>query len=384
MNIDALPREWDVIVVGAGVAGSVSAYRLARRGLSVLLVEKSAWPRDKVCGGCVNVATLQALSDAGLTDISGAGAAYSTMRLASGRRQALLPLPAGLAISRRRLDELLVTRARDAGVVFVSDTQAVLDAAKANARHVMLRQHQQQVMMATKLVVGCDGLASRLLRKDAPKALEIEAGSRIGVGATVTAAPGFYEPGTIHMACGPHGYAGLVRVENDKLNMGAALGPAWTKQCGGPAAAIAEVLRTAAFPRFDALIDANWQGTPQLTRRRHRLGSERVLIVGDAAGYVEPFTGEGMGWALAGAAAVEPFAIEAVGGWRDDVVSRWTARYAEVTRARQRGCQGVSMLLRHPHLMASLLPLVNAMPALVTPLTAWLNRDYKLDCVEAK
>ncbi|HLI18794.1 MAG TPA: FAD-dependent oxidoreductase, partial [Rhodanobacteraceae bacterium] len=60
------PREWDVIVVGAGVAGAMSATHLARAGLRVLLVEKSSWPRDKACGGCLSGVALRMLARAGI------------------------------------------------------------------------------------------------------------------------------------------------------------------------------------------------------------------------------------------------------------------------------------------------------------------------------
>lgn len=384
MTLDALPREWDVIVVGAGVAGAVSAYRLARRGLSVLLVEKSRWPRNKVCGGCINAASLRMLADIGLTDIHQAGRPYSALCLASGRRHATLVLPAGLAISRRQLDAMLTERAVAAGARFVCATQAVLGPSDAHVRHVTLRQRHRQATVTAKLVLGCDGLGSRLLREAASERPTVAAGSRIGLGTTLAGAPDAYTPGAIHMACGRYGYVGLVRVEEDRLNIGAALDPAWVKRHAGPAAAVAGVLRGAGFTSFEALYAANWQGTPHLTRRCQRLGAERVLVLGDAAGYVEPFTGEGMGWALAGAAAVEPFALSAMDAWRDDLVTGWSARHAQVIRTRQRGCRGISMLLRRPWLVASLLPVMQAAPGAVAPLAAWLNRDYRLDAMEAK
>ncbi len=375
MDLEALPRDWDVVVVGAGVAGAVSAYRLARRGLRVLLIDKSRWPRDKACGGCVNAAALRALSEAGLGDVGEAGAIYSRMRLASGRRQAVLPLPTGRAISRRRLDWMLARRAADAGARFLPATHAALGATKANSRDVTLRHGPQCVTVTTKLVLGCDGLQSRLLREETSAKLEVDAGSHIGVGATV-AAPPLYRPGAIHMACGSHGYVGLVRAEDDRLTVGAALDPAWVKHCGGPGVAVPEVLHAAGFPVFEALLQARWHGTPRLTRRRHRLGGERVLVLGDAAGYVEPFTGGGMAWALAGAAAIEPLALAAVECWRNDLVDRWTARHTRLIRTRQRGCRGISILLRRPLLVAALLPLIDIAPVAVAPLTAWLNREY--------
>lgn len=382
MNIEALSRRWDIVVVGAGVAGAVAAYRLARRGLKVLLVEKASWPRDKVCGGCLNAAALRALADAGLSDVMRAGQAYSSMRLASEQRQAVLGLPTGRAISRRYLDALLVEQAVAVGVRFLSATQALLGGVGRDQRSVTLRHADQRVTVSARLVIGSDGLGSRLLREAMPEALDVKRGSRIGVGTTVDGAPGFYQAGMIHMACGTHGYVGLVRVENDRLTIGAALDPAWVKHRGGPLLAVTDLLNDANFPLFDGLLEASWQGTPRLTRQRTPLGAERVLILGDAAGYVEPFTGEGMGWALASAAAIEPLALDAVGGWRNELVGDWTARHAEVVGARQRDCQTIAAILRHPHLIAALLPMINAAPATVAPLTAWLNRSYALEPME--
>ncbi|MHB0774808.1 NAD(P)/FAD-dependent oxidoreductase [Halomonas sp. WWR20] len=382
MNAATLPRDWDVVVVGAGVAGSVSAYRLARLGLSVLLVEKSAWPRDKACGGCLNAASLQALSDAGLAEAIHAGPAYTMMHLASGRQQARVPLPEGRALSRRYLDARLVECATSEGASFLPATQALLGATQPDGRTLTLRHGDETLTVTARLVLGCDGLGSRLLREDEPDTLEVDNDSHIGLGTTLIDAPEPYATGIIHMACGPYGYVGLVRVEDAQLNIGAALDPRWVKQHGGPASAVAATLRSAGFATPAALQEASWHGTPKLTRRRHRLGAARVLVLGDAAGYVEPFTGEGMGWALASAAAIEPLALEAVNAWHDDLVERWTACHTELIRTRQLGCRGLSSMLRHPRLLETLLPVIDTLPGAVAPLTAWLNRDYKLTPAE--
>ncbi|MCP1344811.1 FAD-dependent monooxygenase, partial [Halomonas sp. FL8] len=305
---------------------------------------------------------------------------------ASGRRRATLPLPEGRAISRRQLDAWLVRQAIQAGVAFLDSTQVVLRPvdSQAGRRRILLRQGQTQRSISARLVIGGDGLGSRLLREEAPGELQVAEGSRIGVGTTFDEAPAFYTAGRIHMACAASGYVGLVRVESDRLNIGAALDPGWIKRCGGPAAAVQGVLRQTGFPCWNALGEADWHGTPQLTRRRTRLGSERVLILGDAAGYVEPFTGEGMGWAVAGAAALEPLALEGISAWRPALVERWNARHARVVRARQRGCHGVAAVLRRPRLLQATLPWLDAVPASVAPLTAWLDRDYPCHRREAQ
>ncbi|MCE2790901.1 MAG: FAD-dependent oxidoreductase, partial [Blastopirellula sp.] len=65
---EAANRAWDIGIVGAGVAGASLAIRLARRGLSVLLVEAQRFPREKVCGGCLNQRALDLLRELGLLD----------------------------------------------------------------------------------------------------------------------------------------------------------------------------------------------------------------------------------------------------------------------------------------------------------------------------
>ncbi|HET6725991.1 MAG TPA: FAD-dependent oxidoreductase [Gammaproteobacteria bacterium] len=373
---DPLADRWDVAVVGAGVAGAVAALRLARRDLKVLLVDKADWPRDKVCGGCVNTAALHALAAAGLADIAAIGQPYAEMQLAAGGVQARFPLPAGRAVSRRQLDAKLVDAAIAAGVEFRPATNVALGKANADGRLIELRCGDERTIVNAKLVLACDGLKSRLLERVLQPVRRAPA-SRIGAGALLDNAPAAYAPGIIHMACAEHGYVGLVRVDDNRLNIGAALEPAWVKGIGGPAAAIGNILAAAGLPPLPGLVEAHWRGTPHLTRSHDLLGAERLLALGDAAGYVEPFTGEGMAWAVAGAAAVEPFALAAVADWRDSLAWAWTAEHRRLIHNRQRACRGVASLLRRPRAVQSAIRLAAAAPIVAAPLTAWLNRDFQ-------
>src|SRR5260370_14787903 len=95
-------RSWDVIVIGAGPAGAMAAYELARRSLRVLLVDKSAFPRPKVCGCCLNGQALAVLQGRGvghLIDEQEAVPLRQVVLAAEGHR-AVIPLPAGVATSR--------------------------------------------------------------------------------------------------------------------------------------------------------------------------------------------------------------------------------------------------------------------------------------------
>src|SRR5262249_61026451 len=89
---------------------------------------------------------------------------------------------------------------------------------------------------------------------------------------------------------------------------------------------------------------------PALTRQARRRAAERVFVIGDAAGYVEPFTGEGMAWALASGAAVVPLAAAE---WRPELMREWAARYRDVVSRRQAACRAAAAVLRHPLLTAA-------------------------------
>src|SRR5437588_7459508 len=97
-------RRWDVAVVGAGLAGSLAAYGLARRGLAVLMVDKATFPRWKVCGSCLNPQAQAALAAAGLGDLLHECGAVPTPRLflAARGRRAELTLPGWVVLSRER------------------------------------------------------------------------------------------------------------------------------------------------------------------------------------------------------------------------------------------------------------------------------------------
>ena len=117
-------QSWDVLVIGAGVAGAAAAIDAARQlgsGDRVLLVEHAAWPRAKVCGCCLNAAAVSLLDRLDvLPFIRAAGAAPITAaEIRRGRWKATLPQRGGFAIARRTLDALLVSAATHAGAEFV-------------------------------------------------------------------------------------------------------------------------------------------------------------------------------------------------------------------------------------------------------------------------
>jgi 2-polyprenyl-6-methoxyphenol hydroxylase-like FAD-dependent oxidoreductase len=164
-----------------------------------------------------------------------------------------------------------------------------------------------------------------------------------------------------------------VRLEDGRLDVAAALDAAWVKASGGPAPAAAAVLAEAGWPGIPGFDEVPWRGTPALTRTPTRRAAERLFVVGDAAGYVEPFTGEGMAWALAGGLAVAPLAERAARRWSPELARAWTEMYRHVVSRRQYACRAAAFVLRHPLLARTLVRLLARVPSLAAPFVHHLN-----------
>ena len=369
---------WDAIVVGAGPAGALSAYLLAREGLSVLLVERRAFPRRKVCGGCLNARALASLDRAGLGPrVRALGAMpVHRLRVCQRGRSAVLELPPGLAVSRYALDDALAAAAAGAGCELLTETVArVVPEHGAPAgepwRHVLLERAGESVVTAlTRSVIVADGLGHRSLRDCPSFESRGPASSRVGVGGE--AGPGIVgvEPESITMAVSSHGYAGAVEVEGRRVNIAAAVDPSFFKEAGGPAGAVQGILQDAGVAVNGPLDAVDWLGTPPLTRRLARPAARGVFVLGDAAGYVEPFTGEGMAWAFAGAEAVVPFVKRAAAAPDPRLEDEWTRALAGTVGQDQRRCRVLAWSLRQPPLVAMLMSLLRRHPGLAAPVLA--------------
>jgi menaquinone-9 beta-reductase len=370
----AVSRRWDAVVVGAGPAGSVAALGLARRGLDVLLVDRTAFPRGKICGCCLNGAALAALRVAGVGDLPARCGAVplAEMLLAARGRSAALTMGRGVVLSREALDATLVQAAIAAGVAFLPRTMATLGELCADARAITLDSDGSTATVRASVVVAADGLGGRLFARDNPDASRVVTGARLGAGVAVDNAPEFYRPGTIYMACGAGGYVGLVRLEDGRLDIAAALDPGQIRARHGPGPTVVRLLAEANWPAPDGLENAGWKGTLPLTRQAKYLAAGRVFATGDAAGYIEPFTGEGIGRALTSGLAVVPIAARASRHWDEMLAREWTTTYHRVVR-RQLACRVAAFVLRQPWLARSLIGLLSFAPALAGPVVRSLD-----------
>jgi flavin-dependent dehydrogenase len=412
----AAATSWQAIVCGAGPAGFAAARRLAARGLAVLLIDAMPMPRPKLCGCCLSPAALHELHLLAAAGPSSTGAGYEALLPRPLRRVALmtathtvmLPLAGGV-LSRERLDSFGVAAAIAAGAVWLPGVRVTELVEPVEATHAptvrLVAANGDRATVTTEIVIVATGLSAGIKTPapTPPQALSttasgIVANGRIGVGATL---PGFDQPNgpeaaELVMAVSRHGYCGLVRLEDGRIDLAAAIDRKAITGSGTPAAAVLAILGgTDAHVRLglepaqlaSAVRTATFRGTPPLTRC-HPVASTtgRILRVGDAAAYVEPFTGEGMGWAMASARILDtalepvwPAATPAPHLLQACAAAYATAHHQTFSRPHAR-CRRVAIAVRQPWLVASAVRFARMMPATaarVAPLVVGSGRHLE-------
>ncbi|WP_422924252.1 NAD(P)/FAD-dependent oxidoreductase [Singulisphaera sp. PoT] len=349
----ATTRRWDAVVIGAGPAGTLAARQIAWAGARVLLVDKKAFPRTKVCGACLNGQALAVLRSIGLESlIDRLGAVEpEQLQVTFRHRSARFPLPEGRVLSRARLDAALVEAAIAAGADFIQETSAVVERAEGDVRRVRLTRPDRSALAEARLVIVAAGIGNTCLDHHAePLRTRVAVASRVGLGTVVDECPPAYREPRISMAVARDGYVGIVRDEDGRLNVAAAVAKEMLRRAGSPGEAAAAILYEAGAMPVPALESSQWQGTPPLTRQTRPIAASRLFLLGDATGYVEPFTGEGMAWAMASGRAIAPLALRAIGEWEPGLIGEWSRLHGRLVGRRQAICRGFAAVLRRPWL----------------------------------
>ncbi len=373
-------RIWDAIVIGAGPAGAVAAHQLAKHGLQTLLVERQAWPRKKVCGGCLNGRALAVLESIGIRHVLDDSLAAPLTRLIVQARQrcAEVDLPGGVAISRSEFDAALVNAAVSAGVKFLPTTKAMIapQVITSEARQVTLSRNDENAQVATaRIVIAADGLGHPSLNELPEFACQVSDGPRVGLSLIIERMPPSYRAGAIYMAVSRSGYVGLVRTMNGRGNLAAAIDLSAIKSAAAPAQVVRSILDDAGLPSPTFSERDTWRGTIPLMRQTNRLSARRLFLLGDAAGYAEPFTGEGIGWALASAVEITPLVISNLVRWNADSIDDWEKAQKRNLLRGQMISRTMAYLLRRPLAVHLALRVLSAMPALARPL---VQKVYQL------
>lgn len=371
-NASGFPNEWDVIVIGAGPAGSLTARQLALAGHETLLLDAKIFPRDKVCGGYLNPRAVRVLESVHLLEIV-AGENCSVTReielLVSGQR-ARFSLPPGRVIGRPAFDLALVLRAQAAGVTVMTGAQAVVEPSQHySSRTVTVTHSNTRHTYRARVVVCADGLSRTSIRHLSEFPVDIVPDSRVGIGAIVNDDSDRWPATDITMAVARYGYVGISRINDSQLNVAAAVEPMALSQMS-PAEIAAKVFADAGVPLPNNLTSATWRGTPPLTSNPRHVASQRVFLVGDAAGYVEPFTGEGMSAAFESAMSIAPIITQAVHDWAPARGQQWQETHRRIIRNRGTTCRKLAWVLRRPWATSLAMTACRKMPAIAARVIA--------------
>lgn len=373
-----LEKLWDCVVIGSGPAGAIAARQIASQNKQVLLIDKAVFPRSKVCGSCLNGSAEAALRQAGLDSLlaDNQSVLLNNLLLFEGHKKCKIALPASWSLSRERFDMALVDVAIDSGVRFLPEATARVLSLE-DLPSVQIQSQQCTRIVKAKIIVVADGLAGRSLELHARFNPVLQPDSRFGAGVILKDAPDFFQSGQIYMACGAGGYVGLVRLEDGRLDIAAAFDRNFSRDSNGPACAAMRVLSSCNLPVPPLLSQAPWLGTGLLTRKRIQTGGRRLFIIGDACGYSEPFTGEGMAWALWSGLAVASSVVSGIDCWDPVLISQWDKTQKKLLGRKLRS-RIVAMALRHDLLRPTLIGMLSVLPAAASPLVHYINGSKAL------
>lgn len=344
-----------VVVVGGGPAGSTCAALLAAAGLDVILLERAAFPRTKVCGEYLNAGAQAQLVALGIANqIAGRCNLIDGIRLHIAERQLELPFAApAWSIARSRLDEMLLAYACKTGVNAITARAESIERVGDHVRIGFRDASGLDRTLDADVIVGADGLGSLVARKLRLAA----AGARRGHFAVGGHYAGFGDlAGFIEMYVSQKAYFAINPLDSDLANVMLVVDQADLHSWSGAfdqrmqqtAAHLAGGRRTiGAVQRIGRRVAIG-----PLSHHVRTVADTNVYLVGDAAGFVDPFTGQGVYLALHSARlAAEAIIGELKGAHSAQRIrARYRREHERVFGSRRRLASLVSFLIRTPWL----------------------------------
>jgi len=297
--------DFDVIIAGAGPAGSSAAIHLARKDLRVLLVEQKKFPRAKLCGEFISPECRRHFETLGVADAmtnSDPASITETVFYSSRGHHVTIPSswfgePVALGLSRAVMDNVLLRRAQECGVTVIEGATITEPLVDDNAvRGIKLKLNGDEQQHTAPLTIDATGRARILTRKlqsGEPKSKAKLIAFKVHLRNTRAA------PGACEIYFYADGYGGLSSVEGDISNLCFIVSAEQVKRhSSDPGLVMRELVmknRRAAYTLEHAQPESEW-----LSASWERFGRQQpspangLLAIGDSAAFIDPFTGSGM------------------------------------------------------------------------------------------
>lgn len=362
----------EALVIGAGPAGSAAAIALARAGHAVLLVDRCRFPRGKPCGEYYNPEGVRLLGELGLPASSlRAAGAHSVPVLHLGTPDCgtlSVPFsevgPAGepaLTLGREVLDTLLVEEARRAGVTVwegVLAREPLLE--NGGICGARLRVDGREREVRARVTLAADGLRSRFARCLGLAGSEAR---RRKLGITARCALRAEVPERLEMHALPGGCCGLA-LRGSEANLGMVVDASRARELGGnPARFMAGELER--HPALGEWLEGRLEQVRTvgpLTWKTRRQWHPGCLLLGDAAGFYDPFTGQGVTFALLSARLAAAAAIEALGEGSSEPLARYGRERQALLSPRIGVQMAIQEVLARPWLARRVIDRLNRRP----------------------
>jgi geranylgeranyl reductase family protein len=306
----------DVLVVGAGPGGSTAAYHLARHGLDVLMAEKATFPREKVCGDGLTPRGVVQLRRLGIDTEDPRFERHRGLRVHSRKLTLDLPWPElddfpsfGLTMTRASLDELLARHAEKAGARLLEQTEVLgptIDDEGWVTGALVRGADGAETTVRARYVVAADGASSRFaaragVSRDVSKPLGIAARRYY----RIDHHPGPWLEVWMDLQDGAAimpGYGWLFAMADGSVNIGAGLLNTFTNFKDRSAQGVFEAFHRSLPPAWNVNEDTAegrvLSGPLPMGGSRTPPAMPGMLVIGDAAGLVNPFNGEGIAYAM--------------------------------------------------------------------------------------
>ena len=342
----------DVAIVGAGPAGSILAAIVARRGVSVALIDRDEFPRDKLCGEFLSYDALPILGRLG---VAFDAPSIARCRVVARHRTYEFDFPApACGVSRLLLDDLLF------GTAIAAGAQSLAGWTTTRLDPLTIGRSGEERSITAKVIVGAWGrwgrfdaqLGRRFMRDRSHRSFGFKRHYRATQNDSV-----------IDLYSFRGGYLGVSPIEDGRTNICGLVHASRLVGLKGRWDAFVETIRReepqleALYARHEPAQDGYLSSEPVIFRARSPI-EQGVFMIGDASGIVDPLTGNGMAMAIQSAAVAAPHVLRAVEGRRDEAAYR--EDHAAFFGRRIRWSRRVAMILSRPALLDAALRAVRS------------------------